>query len=102
MTGDRFTSVRRSDLAATIYAALDGKAETIFGDSIANIQEQDNHLRVSFDHATPRDVDLVIGADGLHSRVRQLVFGPEATFEVTLGYHVAAFEGVGYRPRDEL
>jgi 2-polyprenyl-6-methoxyphenol hydroxylase-like FAD-dependent oxidoreductase len=30
------------------------------------------------------------------------VFGPEAGFEVSLGYHVAAFEIEGYRPRDEL
>ena len=59
-------------------------------------------MRVSFDHAPPREVDLVIGADGLHSRVRQLAFGPDAGFEVSLGYHVAAFEVEGYRPRDEL
>ncbi len=59
-------------------------------------------MRVSFDHAAPREADLVIGADGLHSRVRQLAFGPEAGVEVSLGYHVAAFEVEGYRPRDEL
>jgi 2-polyprenyl-6-methoxyphenol hydroxylase-like FAD-dependent oxidoreductase len=45
---------------------------------------------------------LVVGADGLHSRVRQLVFGPDAGVEVSLGYHAAAFEVEGYRPRDEL
>ncbi len=102
MTNGRYTSLRRSDLAATIYRALDGKVETIFGDSIARIEDEDNGVRVSFDHAAPREVDLVIGADGLHSRVRQLAFGPEAEFEVSLGYHVAAFEVEGYRPRDEL
>ena len=59
-------------------------------------------MRVGFDHAPPREADLVIGADGLHSRVRRLAFGPEAGVEVSLGYHVAAFEVEGYRPRDEL
>lgn len=59
-------------------------------------------MRVCFDHAAPREVNLVIGADGLHSRVRQLAFGPDAEFEASLGYHVAAFEVEGYRPRDEL
>ena len=44
----------------------------------------------------------MIGADGLHSRVRQLAFGPDTGVEVSLGYHVAAFEADGYRPRDEL
>jgi 2-polyprenyl-6-methoxyphenol hydroxylase-like FAD-dependent oxidoreductase len=98
----RYTSLRRSDLAATIYGALDGGVETIFGDSVARIEEQRHCVRMSFDHAPPREVDLVIGADGLHSRVRQLVFGPDAGVEVSLGYHVAAFEVEGYRPRDEL
>ena len=36
----RFTSLRRSDLAATIYRALDGEVETIFGDSVARIEEE--------------------------------------------------------------
>ncbi len=102
MTNGRFTSLRRSDLAATIFHALDDKVETIFGDSIAKIEDEGSSVRVSFDHAAPREVDLVIGADGLHSRVRQLAFGPEGKFELSLGYHVAAFEAEGYRPRDEL
>ena len=63
----RYTSLRRSDLAATIYGALNGTVETIFGDSVAGIEEEGHCVRVSFDHAQPREVDLVIGADGLHS-----------------------------------
>lgn len=102
MTGGRFTSLRRSDLAATIYRALDGKVETVFGDSVARIDDEGESVRVSFDHAAAREVDLVIGADGLHSRVRELAFGPATAFERSLGYHVAAFEVEGYRPRDEL
>jgi len=102
MTNGRFTSLRRSDLAATIYNALNGQVETIFGDSIAKVENEVHCVRVSFDHAAPREVDLVIGADGLHSRVRQLAFGHEEEFEVSLGYQVAAFEVEGYRPRDEL
>ena len=48
-----------------------------------------------------RRFDLVVGADGLHSDVRGLVFGPESQFEKRLGYSVAAFEAERYRPRDE-
>ena len=102
LTHGRFTSLPRSDLAATIYRALDGKVQTILGDSIAEIAVQGNGVRISFDHASSRDVDLVIGADGLHSRIRRIAFGPPSEFEVPLGYHVAAFEIDGYRPRDEL
>jgi 2-polyprenyl-6-methoxyphenol hydroxylase-like FAD-dependent oxidoreductase len=102
MTNDRFTSLPRSDVSATIYRAIEGKVETIFGDSVAAIEEYNHGVHVAFDHAPPRDADLVIGADGLHSRVRQLAFGPESDFNVSLDYHVAAFEAEGYRPRDEL
>ena len=102
MTRGRFTSLQRSDLAAAIYSAIDGKVETLFGDSIASVDEAADHTHVGFDHAQSRDFDLVIGADGLHSRVRSLVFGEEAEFERFLGYNVAAFELTGYRPRDEL
>ncbi|MEZ4411781.1 MAG: FAD-binding domain [Gemmatimonadales bacterium] len=102
MTSGRFTSLRRSDLAATIHEALAQQVETIFGDSIATIEESATGARVTFEHADPRDVDLVIGADGLHSRVRQLAFGSREHCEASLGYHVAAFELEGYRPRDEL
>jgi 2-polyprenyl-6-methoxyphenol hydroxylase-like FAD-dependent oxidoreductase len=35
---------------------------------------------VTFEHAGSRQFDLVIGADGLHSNVRRLTFGPEAQF----------------------
>lgn len=102
LTNGRFTSVRRSDVSATIYHAIEGKVETIFGDSVACIEDDGRRVHVGFDHAAERDVDLVIGADGLHSRVRRLAFGPDSQFERSLGYHVAAFEATGYRPREEL
>lgn len=102
ITHDRFTSVPRSDVSATIYRAIEGKVEAIFGDSVAGIDEHDKGVRVTFDHAPSCDADLVIGADGLHSRVRRLAFGADSEFITSLGYHVAAFEVEGYRPRDEL
>jgi 2-polyprenyl-6-methoxyphenol hydroxylase-like FAD-dependent oxidoreductase len=94
--------VPRGDLAAAIYGALGDTTETIFGDSIARIDQTVEDVRVTFDRHAPRTFDLVVGADGLHSRVRELVFGPEHQFERYLGIKVAAFEATGYRPRDEL
>jgi 2-polyprenyl-6-methoxyphenol hydroxylase-like FAD-dependent oxidoreductase len=102
LTKGRYTSVRRSDVSRTIYRAIEGEVETIFGDSVAEIEDDGERVRVRFDHAAEREADLVIGADGLHSRVRGLAFGPEPNFAVSLGYHVAAFEVEGYRPREEL
>jgi 2-polyprenyl-6-methoxyphenol hydroxylase-like FAD-dependent oxidoreductase len=98
----RYVSIARSDLAASIYRAIEGKVETMFGDSITGIDQTAEGVRVGFETGRVRDFDLVIGADGLHSQVREITFGPQKQFEKYLGYKVAAFEVEGYRPRDEL
>ena len=102
LTDGRYISLARSDLAAAIYGQIEDKVETIFSDSVAGIEPRQNGVHVTFERSAPRDCDLVIGADGLHSAVRRLVFGPQEQFERHLGYEVAAFELRGYRPRDEL
>lgn len=102
LTHDRYVSIPRGDLAELIYRKIDGHFETIFGDSVKEIRQDSDSVEVSFEHAPPRRFDLVIGADGQHSKVRKLVFGSEDKFEKYLGYAVAAFEVAGYRPRDEL
>jgi 2-polyprenyl-6-methoxyphenol hydroxylase-like FAD-dependent oxidoreductase len=101
-TGGRYVSIARSELGAILYGALGGRVETIFGDSVRALADDGARVRVTFDSGSSRDFDLVIGADGLHSQVRRLVFGPEDRFEKYLGITVAAFELEGYRPRDEL
>ena len=98
----RYMSIPRSELSASIYGKIQNQVETIFGDSIAAIEQNDKRARVTFERAGGRDFDLVVGADGLHSRVRELVFGPEAQFEKYLGLKAAAFQAQGYSPREEL
>lgn len=100
LANGRMATLARSDIAAAIHGSLDGRVEMLFGDSIATIDDDGTRVRVGFEHSAPREVDLVIGADGLHSRVRQLVFGPDARFEYPMGCHVASFEVAGYRPRE--
>ena len=97
----RYVSIPRSALARLIFQKIEGRCETIFGDSITDIQQQADGVHVAFEHAAPRRFDAVIGADGLHSVVRKLAFGNEDRFEKFLGYSVAAFEANDCRPRDE-
>jgi len=100
--GGRFTSLPRGELASAIFRRVQDHAETIFGDSISSIEQSATSVHVMFESGAQREFDLVIGADGLHSRVRSLVFGPQEAFEKYLGYKVAGFEAPGYQPRDEL
>ncbi|AEA25724.1 FAD dependent oxidoreductase [Pseudonocardia dioxanivorans CB1190] len=99
--GDRYVTIARSDLASTIMSALDGRVETLFGETVAAVDDVDGAVHVRFASGTSRDFDLVVGADGLHSAVRTLTFGAQEQFERYLGMVVAVFEVEGYAPRTE-
>ncbi len=99
---ERYVSIARSDLAGIIYRSLDGAAELILDDTVTDLTDDGDRVRVVLESGQTRDVDLVVGADGLHSRVRRLAFGPDEQFERYLGIVVSAFEVEGYHPRDEL
>jgi 2-polyprenyl-6-methoxyphenol hydroxylase-like FAD-dependent oxidoreductase len=65
----------------------------MFGDSITFISENGE---VTFEHGEPRRFDLVIGANGLHSNVRRLVFGEEASFSTFIGAYLAVLSVPNY------
>jgi 2-polyprenyl-6-methoxyphenol hydroxylase-like FAD-dependent oxidoreductase len=100
--GARYVTIGRSVLADVVYEALDGRVETVLGDTVDALDDDGERVHVTFGSGLRRGFDLVIGADGLHSRVRRLVFGPQEQFEDHLGLVVCAFDVLGYRPRDEL
>jgi 2-polyprenyl-6-methoxyphenol hydroxylase-like FAD-dependent oxidoreductase len=82
--------VRRADLARVLYERSRANAEYIFGDCIETFARDGNGVDVTFRHAPPRRFDLVIGADGIHSGTRRLLFGE--SFETYLGYRVAGWD----------
>ncbi|QWF82151.1 FAD-dependent monooxygenase [Amycolatopsis sp. CA-230715] len=84
--------VHRRDLSRVLYEHSAPRAEYVFGDAIAAVAEGPDGVRVDFTRSPSRVFDLVVGADGLHSGVRRLVFGPEAEFVRHLGYYVAGWE----------
>jgi len=101
LTGGRYVSVARADLARLIHNKIEPGFATLFGDSIIRIQQGEAVVDVEFEHAPRRRFDFVVGADGLHSAVRRLVFGAQDRYEKYLGYYVAAFAVDDYRQRDE-
>lgn len=101
LTAGRFITIRRSDLARLLLERAGPASELVFGDEIVALDEDESGVNVRLDKAGERRFDLVVGADGLHSNVRALAFGPEDRFEKFLHYGVAAFEAQGYGPRDE-
>ncbi|HEU5031588.1 MAG TPA: FAD-dependent monooxygenase [Spirillospora sp.] len=83
--------ILRGDLARILHDATRDTTEYLFGDSIASLDEDAGGVTVTFERSAPRRFDLVIGADGLHSNVRRLAFGPEERCVRGLGVHCAIF-----------
>jgi 2-polyprenyl-6-methoxyphenol hydroxylase-like FAD-dependent oxidoreductase len=83
--------ILRGDLVEILYAATRAKVEYLFDDSIASLRQDETGVDVTFERCGSRRFDLVIGADGLHSNVRRLAFGPEAQYVHDLGYYNSVF-----------
>jgi len=79
----------RGDLATILHEASRDTAEFIFGESIASLKDDGEGVDAAFERTPARRFDLVIGADGLHSNVRRLAFGPESSFVRHAGLYVA-------------
>ena len=90
--------ILRGDLAGIMYERTAANCEYRFGDSVTALTETADGVQVSFEHGPARTFDLVVGADGIHSRVRRLAFGPERDFVHHLGYYycVAGAPGFGH------
>ena len=84
-----------------LFEKIKGMTEVIFDYDIVGLQEYADCMQIQSEALVSAGSMWVIGADGLHSNVRRLVFGQQERFEKQLGYVVAAFEARGYCPRDE-
>ncbi|WP_280423066.1 FAD-dependent monooxygenase [Nocardia carnea] len=81
--------ILRGDLAEILYEAGARHCTYRFGDSINALRETEGGVEVEFENGPAGRFDLVFGADGIHSRVRRLVFGPEEQFVQHRGYYYA-------------
>ncbi|MFI5589716.1 FAD-dependent monooxygenase [Amycolatopsis sp. NPDC051758] len=84
--------IRRGDLAQLLHERTAPHCEYVFGDTITSLTETADGVDVTFARAAPRRFDLVVGADGIHSNVRRLAFGPEHDYVQHLGHYYALAE----------
>jgi len=85
LMNNRAFTLLRSDLAKVIYENLNKEVEIIFGNEIEKIEQTKENIIVTFRSGKSRSFDLLVGADGLHSVVRNLTFGSEEQFEKYYG-----------------
>ncbi len=101
LTNGRYVTLPRSELSRLLFERTEQTTEVLFDDEVVDLREEADRVRVKFKNGGARQFDIVIGADGLHSGICRLAFGPQDRFERPLGYAVAACEVTGYRPRDD-
>jgi 2-polyprenyl-6-methoxyphenol hydroxylase-like FAD-dependent oxidoreductase len=85
---DEFLSIKRGDLAASIYNACEG-IDIRSGTTIENIEEKYDSIVATLSDGTKEEFYLVIGADGLHSHTRSLVFDKSQYQEYDLNKYIA-------------
>jgi 2-polyprenyl-6-methoxyphenol hydroxylase-like FAD-dependent oxidoreductase len=80
--------ILRGDLVDVLHRVTAGQAEYRFRSRIEELTQTDDAVEATLSDGTEVRADLVVGADGPHSAVRKLTFGPEEQFVKPLGgYH---------------
>lgn len=86
---NRYFPLMRGDLETVIYESVKDKVSIRFGTSINRLQVRDEAVEVEYSDGKSESFDLVIGAGGIHSNVRKLLWGDESQFSHYLGFYVA-------------
>jgi len=82
--------ILRGELANILYEHTSHHTEYIFDDYPVSMNENNDHVQVVLNSGNTRNFDLVIGADGMHSTTRRLIFGDDS-FIHYLGMYIAYF-----------
>jgi len=74
--GAAYINVHRGDLHAVLESALI-PGTVAFGKKLSSIDDSGVAIRLAFEDGSDAQADLVIGADGVNSKVRDCLLGPE-------------------------
>ncbi|GII03761.1 FAD-dependent oxidoreductase [Planobispora takensis] len=89
--GGRVLSVMRGGLESVLRSSLDPGVEIRYGTSVGAVRDVPEGVEAELTDGTVSRAGLLVGADGIHSVVRRLVFGPEERYLHPLGYHTASY-----------
>ncbi len=89
--GGRLLSVLRPDLEQALRTSLPAAVELRYDSGVVAVEDDGDRVAATLSDGSVLEADLLVGADGIHSTVRRLVFGEESRFLRYLGFHTAAF-----------
>lgn len=91
--GGKYLPLMHHSLEQELYNAVRERVEVRFNESVTRIEQTPHGVEVAFERGQPETYDLLVGADGIHSNVRALVFGAEAEYSHYMSYYVASYSG---------
>lgn len=91
IVGDAQITLMRGDLERTLHEAVQRDVHIRFGATVDMLEERGERMRAHLTDGGVVEADMVIGADGLHSHIRAITFGPEERFIRFLKYRTASF-----------
>ena len=72
--GGPYINVHRGDLHAVLEAVV-APGSIVFGHCLVGLEQAGAAIRLVFDNGVTREADIVIGADGIESKVREILLG---------------------------
>lgn len=88
---NNYLALDHRDLVEAIFHTVENDVEVRFNTTVNAIVQSADDVTVTFSDGTQESFDLLVGADGIHSKTRSLIFGDESQFDKYLGYYVATF-----------
>ena len=85
----RYFPLMRGDLETGIFEKVKDIIPIHFDTTITSLNNRTDGVTVELSNGKSETYDLVIGADGIHSGVRELTWGDESQFSHFLGFYVA-------------
>ncbi len=84
--------IQREDLIDILYESVKEEVRLIYNSSIVKVEQTDDQVNVVFTDGSEGSYNLLLGADGLHSNVRKIVFGSEERFTKFYGMYAGVVE----------
>src|SRR5262249_54814117 len=91
MFADRHFNFMRGELERVLYKRIPRASIVRFGTTVQSFQQHVGCVEVVLSDHSRCQVDLLVGADGIHSVIRELTFGRDTECTRFLGYHALAF-----------
>ncbi|WP_028782247.1 FAD-dependent monooxygenase [Thalassobacillus devorans] len=91
LLNNRHYNFMRGDLERVLLERVKDRIQIRYRTTVTSIKQDNSMVHVELSDETTVDVNLLVGADGIRSKVRSMAFGEPDQFIRFMGYNTAAF-----------